>query len=34
LRNAVEKGGITALLANWSRQSADFARDAAPVRLY
>lgn len=34
LREAVEKGGIQALLALWTRQSADFGRDTAPVQLY
>jgi len=34
LRNAVEKGGIATVLAGWRTESAQFARRAAPYRLY
>jgi uncharacterized protein YbbC (DUF1343 family) len=34
LRNAVERGGITALLAQWRRESAQFRAQSAPYLLY
>lgn len=34
LRNAVERGGLVAVLAEWRSQSAQFARRAASFRLY
>ena len=34
LRNAVEKGGIDAVLSRWKNESAQFAKRAAPYRLY
>jgi len=34
LRNAVERGGIDSVLATWRRESAQFAKKAAPFRLY
>ncbi len=34
LRNAVERGGIDAVLADWRTQSAQFAKRAGPFRLY
>ncbi len=34
LRAAVERGGVDALLARWRAESADFARDVEPYRLY
>ena len=34
LRNAVEKGGIEAVLSRWRNESAEFVKRAAPYRLY
>ncbi|MEO8575245.1 MAG: DUF1343 domain-containing protein [Gemmatimonadales bacterium] len=34
LRNAVERGGIDAVLSRWRNESAQFAKRAAPFRLY
>lgn len=34
LRNAVERGGIDAILSRWRSESAQFAKRAAPFRLY
>ena len=34
LRNAVERGGITQLLMQWRRESAQFSAQTAPYLLY